>query len=39
MVEVSEGGGSQLQGAEADVVQGLVIEDHALVCILDQLVD
>jgi len=39
VVEVSEGGGGQLEGAEADVVQGLVVQDHALVRVLHQLVD
>ena len=28
MVQVTVGGGGQLQGAEADVVQGLVVDDH-----------
>ena len=38
VVQVTEGGG-ELQGAEADVVQGLVVEHHALVGVLDELVD
>mmetsp|Transcript_12794 Transcript_12794/g.38577 ORF Transcript_12794/g.38577 Transcript_12794/m.38577 type:complete len:221 (-) Transcript_12794:685-1347(-) len=38
VVQVAECGGRQLQGAEADVVQGLVIQDHALVRVLHQLV-
>ena len=37
VVQVAEGGGRELQGAEADVVQGLVIEDHALVGVLNEL--
>mmetsp|Transcript_12357 Transcript_12357/g.25957 ORF Transcript_12357/g.25957 Transcript_12357/m.25957 type:complete len:484 (+) Transcript_12357:61-1512(+) len=37
MVKIAEGGGGQLQGTEADIVQGLVIEDHALIGVLDQL--
>ena len=28
VVQVTVGGGGQLQGAEADVVQGLVVDDH-----------
>ena len=38
MVEVTEGGGGQLEGAEADVVQRLIVKDHALVGVLHQLV-
>mmetsp|Transcript_12795 Transcript_12795/g.38583 ORF Transcript_12795/g.38583 Transcript_12795/m.38583 type:complete len:322 (-) Transcript_12795:358-1323(-) len=37
VVQVAEGGGGQLQGAEADVVQRLVVQNHALVGILHQL--
>mmetsp|Transcript_15188 Transcript_15188/g.65038 ORF Transcript_15188/g.65038 Transcript_15188/m.65038 type:complete len:483 (-) Transcript_15188:50-1498(-) len=39
VVQVTEGGGGELEGAEADVVQGLVVEHHALVGVLDELVD
>ena len=39
VVEVTEGRGGQLEGAEADVVQGLVVEEERLVRVLDQLVD
>jgi len=39
VVEVTVGGGGELECAEADVVQSLVVEAHALVSILDQLVD
>ena len=39
MVQVSVGGGGELEGAEADVVQGLVINAEGLVGVLDQLVD
>merc|ERR1712072_435523 len=39
MVEVTVGRGGELQGTEADVVQGLVVKAHALVGVLDQLVD
>ena len=38
MVEVSISGGGQLQGPEADVVQGLVVDAERLVRVLDQLV-
>ena len=39
MVEVAVGGGGQLQRAEADVVQSLVVDAERLVGVLDQLVD
>ena len=39
VVEVTIGGGGELEGTEANIVQGLVVEAHALVGILDQLVD
>ena len=39
MVKVSEGWGGELQGPEANVVKGLVIQNHALVGVLDQLVN
>ena len=39
MVEVPVGGGGQLQGAEADVIEGLVVNAESLVCVLDKLVD
>ena len=38
MVEISIGGGSELERAEADVVQGLVVDAEGLVGVLDQLV-
>jgi len=37
VVQVSVGGGSQLQGPEADIVQGLVVNAVGLVGVLDQL--
>ena len=39
VVEVSIGGGHQLQRSEADVVEGLVVDAEGLVCVLDKLVD
>ena len=39
MVEVAVGGGGQLQGSEADVVQSLVVDAERLVRVLDKLVD
>ena len=39
MVEVTVGRGGELKGAEADVVEGLVVEDHDLIGVLDELVD
>merc|ERR1712205_22390 len=38
VVEVAEGRGGELQSAEADVVQGLVVDAEALVSVLDKLV-
>jgi len=39
MVQVSIGGGGQFQSSETDVVEGFVINDHALIGVLDQLMD
>ena len=38
MVEVTIGWGGQLQGAEADVIEGLIVNAVCLVRVLDQLV-
>merc|ERR1712072_986501 len=37
VVEVTVGGGGELEGTEADVVEGLVVKTHALVGVLDEL--
>ncbi len=39
MVEISVGGGGQLEGSEADIVEGLVINAHDLVGVFDELMD
>merc|ERR1719460_3332340 len=39
VVEVTVGGGGELEGAEADVVEGLVVHAEAFVGVLDELVD
>jgi len=39
VVEVAVGWGCQLEGTEADIVEGLVIDDHALISVFDELVD
>ena len=39
MVQVAVSGGSELQGAEADVVESLVVQGEALVGVLHELVD
>ena len=39
VVEVSVGGGGQLQRAEANVIQGFVVDAESLVSVLDKLVD
>ncbi len=39
MVEITIGGGGELESSEADIIQGLIIDDHALISVLDQLMD
>ena len=39
MVQVAVGGRGQLERAEADVVEGFVVDTERLVCVLYQLVD
>merc|ERR1712139_584039 len=39
VVEVTIGRGGELEGTEADVVQSLVVKAHALISVLNQLVD
>ena len=39
MVQVTIAGGGELQRAEADVVQGLVIDTEGLIRVLNQLVN
>jgi len=39
MVEITIGGGGELKGPEADIVEGFVIDDHALIGVLDELMD
>jgi len=39
VVQVTIAGGGELQGAEADIVQSLVINTEGLVRVLNQLVD
>ena len=39
MVQVTIGGGGQLQGTEADVVESLVVNAVGLICVLNKLVD
>ena len=38
VVQVTEGGGSELEGTEADVVQGLIVNAHDFISVFDQLV-
>ena len=38
MVEVTIGWGGQLQGAEADVIEGLIVDAESLISVLNQLV-
>merc|ERR1719401_58060 len=39
MVQIAIGGGCQLQGAKANIVQCLVVQQEALICILDELME
>jgi hypothetical protein len=39
MIQVPIGRGGELESSEADVVKGLVVENHALIRVLDELVD
>ena len=39
VVEISVGGGGEFEGAEADVIQGLVVDTVGLVGVFDELVD
>ncbi len=39
MVEISVGGSGELEGSETDIVEGLVVDDHALVSVLNKLMD
>ena len=39
MVKITISGGGELEGSEADVIEGFVIDDHALIGVLDQLMD
>ena len=39
MVKITIGGGGELEGSEADIVEGLVINAHDLIGVLDQLMD
>jgi len=37
MVEISVCGGCQFEGSEADIIECLIVNDHALISVLDQL--
>lgn len=39
VVEVTVGGGGQLEGTEADVIQGFIVNAVCLICVLYKLVD
>jgi len=39
MVKITVGGGGELEGSEADIVEGLVINAHNLIGVLDELMD
>ena len=39
VIKITIGGGGELKGSEADIIEGLVIDDHALISILNELMD
>merc|ERR1712206_61133 len=39
MVQISVGWGGQFQGSEADIVEGLVVNAHDIIGVLDELMD
>jgi len=39
MVKISEGGGGELEGAEADIVEGFVIKNHTFIGVFNELMD
>jgi len=39
MVEITISWGGELEGSEADIIKGLVVNNHALIGVLDQLMD
>ena len=39
MVEITVGGGGELEGSEADIVEGLVVNAHNLISVLNELMD
>ena len=39
VVKVTVGGGGELEGSEADIVEGLVVNAHDLIGVLDELVN
>ena len=39
MVQVTVGGGGKLEGSEADIIKGFVVNDHAFISVFDQLMD
>jgi len=39
MVKITIGGGGELEGSEADIVKGLVVNAHDLIGVLDELMD
>merc|ERR1712109_226680 len=39
MVKITVGGGGELEGTEADIVEGLVVNGHGIIGVLDELMD
>jgi len=39
MVKITISGGGELEGSEADIIEGFVVNDHALISVFDELMD
>ena len=39
MIKITIGGGGELKGSEADIIEGFVVNDHALIGVFNQLMD
>jgi hypothetical protein len=39
VVQIAKAGGSEFESPEANIVQGLIVENHALICILNKLMN
>ena len=39
MVKISVGGSGEFEGSEADIIEGFVVNDHALISVFNELMD